>query len=57
MTPRGAIGLRADADPLLRAELARMRADPAELGFFQWVTIAARQAIALNHLVPAEEDR
>jgi hypothetical protein len=44
------------ADPLLRAELPRVRADLAEVGFFQWVTIAARQAIALDHFVPAGAD-
>ena len=44
-------------DPMLDAELPRLRADTAEVRFFQWVTIAARQAIALNHVVPAVEER
>ena len=39
-------------DPMLRSELPAMRVDPAEVRFFQWVTIAARQAIALNHVQP-----
>jgi hypothetical protein len=40
-------------DPLLRAELSPVRADPAEIRFFQWVTIAAHQAIAGNQIMPA----
>jgi len=39
-------------DPMLRSELPAMRVDPAEVRFFQWVTIAARQAIALNQIQP-----
>jgi arylsulfatase A-like enzyme len=44
-------------DPMLSAELPAVRADPAEVRFFQWVTIAARQAIALNHIQPDVEER
>jgi hypothetical protein len=40
-------------DPMLRAELSPVAADPAEMRFFQWVTIAAHQAIARNQIMPA----
>ena len=43
----------AGTDPMLRAELSPVRADPAEMRFFQWVTIAAHQAIARNQIMPA----
>jgi hypothetical protein len=41
----------AGTDPMLRADLLPARADPAEVRFFQWLAIAAHQAIALNHIV------
>lgn len=41
----------AATDPMLRADLSRVRAEPAEVRFFQWVTIAAHQAIAMNRFV------
>jgi hypothetical protein len=46
-----------DTDPLLRAELSPVRADPAEVKYFQWLTIAAHQAIAGNQLMPAVTSR
>jgi hypothetical protein len=36
---------------MLRADLLPARADPAEVRFFQWLAVAAHQAIALNHIV------
>jgi len=50
---------RVDAgiDPMLRAELTPVRADPSEVSFFQWVTIAAHQAIARNQIMPAVKRR
>jgi hypothetical protein len=47
----------ADTDPLLRAELSPVRADPAEVRYFQWLTIAAHQAIATDQLMPAVASR
>jgi len=47
----------AGTDPMLRAELSPVRADPAEVRFFEWVTIAAHQAIALDGFMPPAEDR
>jgi Sulfatase len=47
----------ADTDPLLRADLSPVRADPAEVSYFQWLTIAAHQAIAANQLMPAVTSR
>ncbi|MCU1386287.1 MAG: hypothetical protein JWL71_4984 [Acidobacteria bacterium] len=47
------VGVDAATDPMLRAELSPVRADPAEVKFFQWVTIAAHQAIAGNQIMPA----
>jgi arylsulfatase A-like enzyme len=47
----------AGTDPLLRAELSPVRADPAEVRFFQWLTIAAHQAIARNQIMPAVKSR
>jgi arylsulfatase A-like enzyme len=41
----------AGIDPMLRADLLPVRADPAEVRFFQWLAIAAHQAIALNQIV------
>jgi hypothetical protein len=47
----------AATDPLLRAELSPVRADPAEVSYFQWLTIAAHQAIAANQIMPAARSR
>ncbi len=47
----------ADTDPLLRTELSPVRADPAEVSYFQWLTIAAHQAIATNQIMPAPGSR
>jgi hypothetical protein len=47
----------ADTDPLLRADLPPVRADPAEVSYFQWLTIAAHQAIAANQIMPAAMSR
>jgi arylsulfatase A-like enzyme len=49
--------IHAGIDPMLQGELSRIRADPAEVRFFQSVAIAAHQAIALNHIVPAARGR
>jgi arylsulfatase A-like enzyme len=47
----------AGTDPMLRAELSPVRADPAEASFFQWVTIAAHQAIDRNQIMPTVKSR
>src|SRR3954447_11015558 len=49
--------LEAGADPMLRAELPPVRTDPAEVRFFESVTIAAHEAIALNRFMPPLPDR
>jgi arylsulfatase A-like enzyme len=41
------------ADPMLRADLSPVRANPAEVKFFQWVTTAAHEAIARDQIMPA----
>jgi arylsulfatase A-like enzyme len=47
----------AGTDPMLQATLSPVRADPAEVSFFEWVTIAAHQAIAGNQIMPPMESR
>jgi hypothetical protein len=47
----------ADTDPLLRAELSPVRADPAEVSYFESLTIAAHQAIEANQIMPAARSR
>ena len=41
-------------DPMLTPDLPRTTPDPAEMQFFQSVAVAARQAITLNLVMPAE---
>ena len=47
----------ADTDPMLTFELPPLPADPADVRFFQSVGVAARQAITLNLVMPADRER
>jgi Sulfatase len=49
--------IESGVDPMLTFELPRIRADLADLRFFQSVAIAARQAITLNLVMPAPRDQ
>lgn len=44
----------AETDPMLHAELSRVRTNPEEVRYFQWVAIAAHKAIELNHIMPRD---